>query len=403
MKTSTCLPAFLLSSVVASGALADDDHLSFYQTLTGGTNGCAPLKGAEGIAIASASLSTTNIYVTGHDNDSISTFGWDVYGQLVCMESKVNNTGGVTGLNGATGVVVAPDGRNVYVAGAIDDSVVSFLRGTDGSLSFQARYNNNQLGVVGLNDVRSVAVDLAGAYVFSAGFADDSVATFRRDPGNGALTFLGRVKDNVGMADGLNGAIDVVVSPQNDFVYVAGYADDAIAVFALNQGAGTLSFQAAVHTGLNGPRNLALSPNGQYLAAASYVNDSVVLFERDAATGLLSYSDSQWDGMLDPTSGTTVDGLNGAWDVAFSYDGSLVYVASYLDDAVSVFHLDAPSGTLSYVGMERDGVDDLDDEAYAPDGLNGLRALAVGPMVLTWGVFTASANEDALSVFWHLP
>src|ERR1700759_2599196 len=39
-----------------------------------------------------------------------------------------------TGMTGSLGVVVSPDGKNVYVVGSQDDSIAEFARNADGSL-----------------------------------------------------------------------------------------------------------------------------------------------------------------------------------------------------------------------------------------------------------------------------
>src|SRR5438552_1167570 len=51
--------------------------------------------------------------------------------------AQVNGTGDVTGLNGAYGVTVSPDGKQVYVAGELDDALAVFSRDADtGVLTF---------------------------------------------------------------------------------------------------------------------------------------------------------------------------------------------------------------------------------------------------------------------------
>ena len=53
------------------------------------------------------------------------------------------------------------------------------------------------------------------------------------DATTGALTFVEVHKNVVGGVDGLDGADSVTVSPDGKHLYVAGFDDDAVAVFSV--------------------------------------------------------------------------------------------------------------------------------------------------------------------------
>ena len=58
------------------------------------------------------------------------------------------------------------------------------------------------------------------------------------------------------------------------------------------------------------------------------------MFSRNSSTGTLTYVEMQKDGL------NGVDGLNGAYSVAVSPDGKHVSATGQIDDAVAVFSRD---------------------------------------------------------------
>src|SRR2546427_9658116 len=66
------------------------------------------------------------------------------------LEVQRNGSGGVTGLNGATGVAVSPDGKHVYAAGELDDALAVFTRDSaSGALTFVEEQNDAVAGYAG--------------------------------------------------------------------------------------------------------------------------------------------------------------------------------------------------------------------------------------------------------------
>jgi poly(3-hydroxybutyrate) depolymerase/6-phosphogluconolactonase (cycloisomerase 2 family) len=115
--------------------------------------------------------------------------------------------------------------------------------------------------------------------------------------------------------------------------------------------------------GLYGPALSALSPDGANVYVANFLGDSVVVFARDAPSGRLSFLEAQRNGV------NGVDGLGNAIAVVVSPDGRHVYVASQVGSAIAVFTRD-PAGRLTFVQAQRDGLP-------APDAR--LRGLAISP------------------------
>src|SRR5262245_57214615 len=175
---------------------------------------------------------------------------------LQWVEVKRDNTGGIDGLNGVEGVTVSPDGKHVYVAGQ----------------------------------------------------DDNALAVFRRDAVTGQLTFVEVKKDGSNGIDGLAGAQHVTISPDGDFLYVAGSDDAGISVFQRDETTGKVTFVQVRKNGSNGVSGLkaveatTLSPDGLFLYCAGEDDNSIVVFSRDAVSGKLTFVQKYTDG---------VDGVEG--------------------------------------------------------------------------------------------
>ena len=154
--------------------------------------------------------------------------------------------GGVDGLGSARSLTVSPDGLNMYVASYEDDAVAVFSRdaGDSGKLSFVHRLKDGVGGVYGLDGARGVTISPDGRNVYVASSNSNAVAVFSRDADDsGKLSFVHRLKDGVGGVDGLRSARSVTVSSDGNNVYVASWDDDAVAVFSRDaDDSGKLSF-----------------------------------------------------------------------------------------------------------------------------------------------------------------
>jgi hypothetical protein len=135
-------------------------------------------------------------------------------------------------LLGVSSVTVSPDGGSVYAAGYDDNAVAVFSRDpATGLLTFQQMLEEGVGGVDGLAGVRGVTVSPDGGSVYAAGYGDNAVAVLSRNPASGLLTFQQMLKDGMGGVNGLAGAYSVTVSPDGGSVYAAGRNDNAVAVF----------------------------------------------------------------------------------------------------------------------------------------------------------------------------
>ncbi|MDY7095568.1 MAG: beta-propeller fold lactonase family protein, partial [Acidobacteriota bacterium] len=344
------------------------------------------LDGASSVAVSPDGL---HIYVASFIDDAVAVFergGDDALSFVEAIfdgDSQVTAT--VSGLGGATAVVVSPDpdgagaqtgGEHVYVVGEDADAVAVFERdAVTGELTFleaevQGVDDPSDVGgtVAGLDGPVHAAFSSDGEHLYVVSPLVDSVVVFRRETDSGSgnfgrLSFVETVRDGVGGFDGLNGARWVAVSPApeeegtasgSEHLYIAASDEDALAVLGRDTDSGTpssfgrLSFlsktgtAAAGGNGLLGARSVEVSAGGDFVYAAAYLADAVSVFRRDAATGALSFIEAKVDGQGESSTegAQVVDGLWRVTSVAVSPDEESVYATGNLDDAVAVFARD---------------------------------------------------------------
>jgi DNA-binding beta-propeller fold protein YncE len=283
------------------------------------------------------------------------------------------------------GISVSPDGKSVYVVSGSSNAIAILSRNPDGTLEqlsgTDGCISENEIGAagcqpgIGLRIPISVTTSSNGKSVYVASGISDTVAIFNRRPDgtleqlpgtDGCISQGGRGGCQPGI--GLDGAESVTASPDGKSVYLASHGSDAVAIFKRNDD-GTLeqlpgtagcvsqggSGGCRPSIGLDFASGVATSPDGRnvYVASASSGgdldegSDAVAIFNRNA------------DGTLEqppgPAGCISQDGIGGcrpgiglnvAISVAISPDGKSVYVASAGSgdgsDAVAIFDRAGP-------------------------------------------------------------
>ncbi|MBZ0114528.1 MAG: beta-propeller fold lactonase family protein [Thermoanaerobaculia bacterium] len=288
---------------------------------------------------------------------------------LLFVESERTDESCSDCLQNPLGGALTHDGRHLYVSSNLNSGLWIYERDhATGALTPLALLRDGVSGVDGLSGANGVAISPDDQFVYVAGFLEDEIAVFERDPITGLLTFL---EANLAGPTSLDGPVSLVVSPDGNHLYTTGKNSNSIAIFA-RQSDGRLSLLGAVRDGQTGvdgllsPRGLAISPDGGQVYATSPVDSAVSQFSRNSATGLLT-----WLGMVrDATGNPPIDGLNGVASLVVSPDGAHVYAAGELDDSVAVLARDEVSGLLTWQQRRRNGLAGV-------EGLDGAAAVAV--------------------------
>ena len=388
---AVCLGSGLLQAAVGPPAAS---YLRFFEVERKSLGDHPPLNGAAGVAV---SADGRNVYATGELDDTLVVFGRDsASGALTLVETQQNAPDGLVGtqtlwrLKGAHGVAVSPDGALVYVTSKVGDALTVYARDpATGALTFVQAKHDSVGGVNGLNGAEGIAVSPDGAHVYVAGRNDNALSVFAREAGTGALTFVEMERNGIAGVAGLGGAKGVAVSPDGAHVYAAGSLDNAVTVFARDAQSGKLAFIEVQQEGVNGVTGLLRA------RAVTVSPDGLNIYVAGGYDdALVVFSRNPETGMLvflqlleDSVGG--INGLNGADAVAVSPDGTHVYVTGSVDDALAVFDRDPVTGGLTYVERLRDGIAGV-------DGLNSASAVAVSPDGQS--VYAAGYVDDGVAV-----
>ena len=276
-----------------------------------------------------------------------------------------------TALGDAFEVTVSPDGRNAYVASYSSGAVAVFDRAADGTLTQKAGtaacISDTGAGPcadgTGLGGALGVVVSPDGASAYVASFDSGAVAVFDR-AADGTLTHKAGTAACISdsgagpCVDGtaLAGAASVTVSRDGRSIYVASQLSSAVAVLdraadgTLTQKAGTAACisdtgagPCADGTALAVATSVAVSPDGQSAYVASFDSDAVAVLDR-AADGTLTQKPGTTGCISEIVLGTCDVGsaLDGPRWVTVSPDGRSAYAASVISGAVTVFDREPP-------------------------------------------------------------
>ena len=234
---------YVVSSVDSALTVLDRDesgNLTFRQAIKDDFGGANELFGASGVAV---SPDGSQVFVTSQDDAAITVFDRDASGNLSFRQAIKDGQNGAEHLFGASGVVVSPDGNQVYVASAVDAAITVFDRNADGTLSVAQVVRDGDdgaelfggtggTGIVTVDGFTGVSISPDGNQVFVTSFGDNALTVFNRDAA-GRLTVDQVIQDQDGVngADELAGAIGAVVSPNNQQVFVVSTTDNALTVF----------------------------------------------------------------------------------------------------------------------------------------------------------------------------
>ncbi|HWT16861.1 MAG TPA: beta-propeller fold lactonase family protein [Patescibacteria group bacterium] len=246
-----------------------------------------------------------------------------------------------------TAVAIGSTGNHVYAAGMRGGlgAVIAYRRNPlDGALTEIGLYRDGIGGVSGLGGASDLVLSEDQRFVYVAGSTSDAIAVFARNADSGLLTYVSKYQDGSAGIDGLGGVRALLLSPGGAHLYAAGTIDDAVAVFSVNVSTGLLAPASVLRQsdagldGLNGVIDLAWGNDGSHLLAVAPANQSLAAFARNAGTGALTPAALLQDFQL-PTSGGVLADPN-----ALLVQGDQVFVASSANHRVSRFRFATTPG-----------------------------------------------------------
>jgi 6-phosphogluconolactonase len=128
------------------------------------------------------------------------------------------------------------------------------------------------------------------AYVINE--LDSTVTAFRYDMAQGTLETLQSLSTLPADWSGASTTAEVAVHPSGRFLYGSNRGHDSIAIFAVDENTGKLTFLGCESTQGKHPRNFGIDPSGRFLVAANMQSDNVVVFRIDPQSGKLQATGS---------------------------------------------------------------------------------------------------------------
>ncbi len=142
---------------------------------------------------------------------------------------------------------------------------------------------------------RHLAMHPTGRFAYVINEIDCTITAFSNDPAKGELRelhTLTTLPPKQAMQTGYSGA-EVQVHPSGKFLYASNRGHDSLAVFAIDQTTGRLTYVENEPTQGSTPRGFGIDPEGRYLLAGNQRSDSVVVFRIDPQDGKLTATGSR--------------------------------------------------------------------------------------------------------------
>ena len=134
---------------------------------------------------------------------------------------------------------------------------------------------------------RHLAFSADGKFLYVIGELDSTVTVFA-NAANQTYRPIQKISALPAGFAGKNTAAEIAIHPSGKFLYTSNRGDDSIAVFAIDQRSGRLTFVERVSSGGKTPRNFAIDPGGSHLLAANQDSGNIVEFTIDRSTGTLT-------------------------------------------------------------------------------------------------------------------
>ncbi|MGV6853356.1 MAG: beta-propeller fold lactonase family protein [bacterium] len=272
------------------------------------------------------------------------------------FDNDLSQNDGIDGLSSPVDVLAGPDSDVVYVPTLVSQTIVVMNLNQTGQLSLRTTLDETTLGFENalFGGIRQLVMTPDQQYIYAAASSDDGIDIFARSASTGNLTFVDKVKEgdsnNAQTVTGLNGAWALAVSPDGKNLYVAAADASAITVFDIATGTGALSYRESHTSNLNGGSVVQMqSPKGIAVSA----DGNNVYVSSDFGNALHVFNRNTSTGALSfvethKEGVAGVAGLSGALTVKASADGKHVYVLGNSTDAVSIFNRNA-NGTLTFM------------------------------------------------------
>ena len=281
----------------------------------------------------------------GKPTGSVSAFAIDRKSGLLKQLNQQSSEGA-----GPAHLIVDKDGLNVLVANYGGGSVAVLPLGKDGKLksaSALVQHTGSSVNPQRQKEphAHSINLDPANRFAYVADLGLDKVLAYRFDARNGLLTLNNPPSASVQPGAGPR---HLAIHPSGRFAYVINELNCTITAFNNDSAKGelkelqtisTLPAKQAMQSGYSGAE-VQVHPSGKFLYASNRGHDSIAVFAIDQNTGRLTYVENE------PTQGSTPRGFG------IDPDGGYLLAGNQRSDSVVVFRIDPQSGKLAPTGTK---------------------------------------------------
>jgi 6-phosphogluconolactonase len=301
-------------------------------------------------AFASAQPNAQVLYVGNYDK-GIQAFRYD--SQALTLQPL----GMVGEIQRPSFLILHPNGRFLYAVSEVGNGadgqgyVYSFsIEKPTGKL----RFINRQLS--GGGGPCHLAVNKSAKLLFVANYGTGSIADFplKEDGSIGSLASKVQLEGSGSDAKRQKSphAHEVVLSPDDRFLFVPDLGTDQIRIFNFDPGTGALTpntpASARVKPGA-GPRHFAIAPNGRFAYVISEMGSSVTAFRLDGSSGALTEIEAVSTLPADNTK------VNNSAEIQIDPAGKFLYASNRGHDSIAVFAIEGQSGKLNRVQIVPSG------------------------------------------------
>ena len=357
-----------------------DATLNFGFSERGSGQGISGLRGAE---MAVISPDGNHLYVAAKEGDAVSIFARNQEDGSLTYIDYLEDGGGLDGLNGATEIIISADGTDVYIAGFWDNTVTHFERDINtGLLSFSDKEKDGLFGVDGISGINSLVFSENENYIYAAGFWDNAIGVFARNGNDGTLEFVEAFFDGENGIDGLEGITKIVLNSDQTKLYALGSTEEAIAIFNINNQNGHLDFQEMVAA--PGAVKMEIC-DADHLYTVNPATSSVSQFSVTSSGSLTLQM------MYEATAGGgALGGLDAVDNLSLNPNGDLIYFTSQTENTIAAYRRDLVSGNLIFEKVQRN--DEADVHSIA--GASSVKTSMDGKFIYVTG-----ADDNAVAVF----
>lgn len=245
------------------------------------------------------------------------------------------------GLLGAWGVDIAPDASQLFVTSYKSSALSVFDLSLGGKAKLRNIIKDSDDAKYGLSGAVGVTVSSDGTRVFTSSFEDNAVAVFTRDK-NGVLQWLQTISKRGNKLDTLVNPQSILVSKDNNWLYVACSESGAVMSFKLDGSGLYQHFQTITSIGgadpsLLGAGGLAMTSDGKHLFVTAEMDSSLSYFKVNQ-DGNLMFKHSL--AAIDVTNGQESNSvLKGLSSVMISADEKFVIATAGEADSLIIYRI----------------------------------------------------------------